>query len=205
MADSGVSAHFLKDAIAQLRKYKALADGALGQVADGDFLRTIDAESNSIALVMKHVSGNMRSRWRDFRTTDGEKPDRNRDSEFEAEPGDTRARVHAEWEAGWALLFETLAALRPEDLLEVVRIRNEEHTVLQAIQRQLTHYAYHVGQIVFLAKHFAGNAWRSLSIPKGKSRELTSPGAGNPTRCASTSQGRAPLAERPRDIGSQRD
>jgi Protein of unknown function (DUF1572) len=180
MSDSRVSAHFLEDAVRQLHKSKALADGALAQVADGDFLRAIDAESNSIALVMKHVSGNMRSRWRDFRTTDGEKPDRNRDREFEVESGDTRARVHAEWEAGWALLFETLGALAPEDLLDVVRIRGEEHTVLQAIQRQLTHYAYHVGQIVFLAKHFAGNAWRSLSIPKGKSKEFEVSKSGEP-------------------------
>jgi hypothetical protein len=180
MVDSRVSAHFLEDSARELRKYKALADGALAQVADGDFARTIGAESNSIALVLKHVSGNMRSRWRDFRTTDGEKPDRNRDREFEVEPGDTRARVQAEWEAGWALLFETLAALAPEDLLEVVRIRNEEHTVLQAIQRQLTHYAYHVGQIVFLAKHFAENAWRSLSIPKGKSKEFDVSKSGKP-------------------------
>jgi hypothetical protein len=182
MADSRVSARFLDDAIGQLRKYKALADRALAQVADGDFQRAIDAESNTIALVMKHVSGNMRSRWRDFRTTDGEKPDRNRDREFEVEPGDTRARVQAEWDAGWALLFEALAALHTEDLLEVVRIRDEKHTVLEAIQRQLTHYAYHVGQIVLLAKHFAGNAWRSLSIPKGKSKEFDVSKSGEPYR-----------------------
>ncbi len=180
MADSPVSAHFLEDAVRQLRKYKGLADGALAQVSDGDFLRSIDAESNSIALVLKHVSGNMRSRWRDFRTSDGEKPDRNRDREFELEPGDTRASIQAEWEAAWALLFETLGAIAPGDLLEVVRIRDEEHTVLQAIQRQLTHYAYHVGQIVFLAKHFAGNAWRSLSIPKGKSNEFDVSKSGEP-------------------------
>ncbi len=180
MSDSRLAAHFLEDAVRQLRKYKALADGALAQVADGDFLRPVDPESNGIALVMKHMSGNMRSRWRDFRTTDGEKPDRNRDAEFELQPGDTRPRVQAEWEAGWALLFETLGALAAEDLLEVVRIRGEEHTLLQAIQRQLTHYAYHVGQIVFLAKHFAGNAWRSLSIPKGKSREFDVSKSGEP-------------------------
>lgn len=180
MIDSRISMAYLEDAIRELRKYKALADRALAQVADRDFFRAIDAESNSIALVLKHVSGNMRSRWRDFRTTDGEKPDRNRDREFEVEVEDTRARVLAEWEAGWALLFETLGALAPEDLLEVVRIRDEKHTVLQAIQRQLTHYAYHVGQIVFLAKHFAGNAWRSLSIPRGKSKEFDVSKSGEP-------------------------
>jgi hypothetical protein len=167
-----VAAHFLEDAILQLRKYKALADGALAQVEDGDLFRAIDPESNSIAIIMKHISGNMRSRWRDFLTSDGEKPDRNRDGEFEVESADTKERVLERWEAGWKLLFDALAPLTPADLLREVRIRGEAHTVLQAIGRQMTHYASHVGQIVFLARHFAGSRWKSLSIPKGKSREF---------------------------------
>ena len=182
MSDSRVRAHFLEDAFRQFRKSKALADGALAQVARGDFFRVIDTESNSIALVVKHMSGNMRSRWRDFRTTDGEKPDRDRDREFEAEPGDTQECILAHWEEGWTLLFQTLESLPEEELLETVRIRGEAHTVLEAIQRQLTHYAYHVGQIVFLARHFAGTAWRSLSIPKGKSKEFEVSKSGAPYR-----------------------
>jgi hypothetical protein len=172
MAEAGIGAHYLKDALAQLRKYKTMADAALAQVAEENFFRAIDAESNSIGLILKHISGNMRSRWSGFRETDGEKADRNRDSEFEVEPADTRERLLARWEAGWALLFEALGPLREGDLLATVVIRGEPHSVLEAIQRQLTHYAYHVGQIVFLAKHFAGDRWKSLSIPKGKSREF---------------------------------
>jgi uncharacterized protein DUF1572 len=180
MAGSDPGSHYLEDALLQLRKYKTMADAALAQVADPDFFRAIDSESNNIGLVVKHVSGNLRSRWQDFRTTDGEKPDRHRDSEFEVEPGDTRQSLQERWEAGWTLLFEAVGALSGRDLLDTVRIRGEEHTVLQAIQRQLTHYAYHVGQIVFLAKHFAGNGWTSLSIPKGKSREVDVSKTGTP-------------------------
>jgi hypothetical protein len=180
MADSSAGAHYLEDALRQLHKYKAMADAALAQVAGGDFFHTLDPDSNSIALMLKHVSGNMRSRWRDFLTSDGEKPDRNRDREFEVESGDTKERVLARWEEAWAVLFETLESLRENDLLATVRIRAEEHAVLEAIQRQLTHYAYHVGQIVFLAKHLAGNRWRSLSIPKGKSNEFDVSKSGEP-------------------------
>jgi Protein of unknown function (DUF1572) len=168
----GIEKHFLEDTILQLRKYKGLADNALAQVADGDLFRSVDAESNSIAIVMKHISGNMRSRWTDFLTTDGEKADRNRDSEFEVEAVDTRASLLQRWEEGWRLLFDAVEELSPGELRRTVTIRGEAHTVLQAIQRQLTHYAYHVGQIVFLARHFAGPLWRSLSIPKGKSKEF---------------------------------
>jgi uncharacterized damage-inducible protein DinB len=164
--------HFLDDAILQMRKYKGLADGALTQVPDADLFRSVDPESNSIAIVMKHISGNMRSRWTDFLTTDGEKADRHRDSEFETESGETRASTTARWEEGWRLLFSALEALSPDDLSKSVAIRGEPHTVLQAIQRQLTHYSYHVGQIVFLARHFAGPRWKSLSIPKGKSKDF---------------------------------
>ncbi len=182
MTDAGSGAHFLEDAIRQFRKSKAMADAALAQVADADLFRALDPESNSIALLLKHVSGNMRSRWRDFRESDGEKPDRHRDSEFEVEAGDTRASLLARWEAGWALLFEALAPIREGDLLAKVRIRGEEHTDLEAIQRQLTHYAYHVGQVVFLAKHFAGNRWKSLSIPRGRSAEFDVAKSGKPYR-----------------------
>lgn len=172
MSESTLAGHFLEDALRQFRKYKALAEEALAQVEDRDFFRTLDPESNSVALVMKHMAGNMRSRWRDFLTSDGEKPDRNRDTEFVDERGETRARMRERWEAGWRQLFEALEPLKPDDLTRTIRIRGEAHTVMQAIHRQLTHYAYHVGQIVFVAKHFAGDRWKSLSIPKNKSREF---------------------------------
>jgi hypothetical protein len=174
--------HCLADAIGQFRKYHELAGGALAQVEDADFFRTIDPESNSIALIVKHISGNMRSRWTDFLTTDGEKADRNRDTEFELEPRDTRETILARWEEGWTLLFAALAPLTGTDLSRKVPIRGEPHTVLQAVHRQLTHYAYHVGQIVFLARHFAGDRWRSLSIPKGKSKEFEVARDGKPYR-----------------------
>jgi hypothetical protein len=177
-----IERHFLEDAVLQLRKSKGLADGALAQVADADLFRSVDAESNSIAIVMKHVAGNMKSRWTDFLTTDGEKPDRDRDTEFETEPGDTRASVAARWEEGWRLLFSAIEGLAPSDLSRTVAIRGEPHTVLQAIQRQLTHYAYHVGQVVFLARHFAGPRWRSLSIPKGRSKDFDVARNGQPYR-----------------------
>ncbi len=185
MDGGGVEKHFLEDAVLQLRKYKGLADKALAQVADADLFRSVDDESNSIAIVMKHVSGNMRSRWTDFLTTDGEKADRNRDSEFETEAGDTRASVAARWEEGWRVLFSAVEGLSPADLSRTVTIRSETHTVLQAIQRQLTHYAYHVGQIVFLARHFAGPRWQSLSIPKGKSKEFEVARNGQPYQTTS--------------------
>ncbi len=172
MEEAVPEAVFLEDAALQLRKYKDLADRALAQIGDADLFRSLDAGSNSIALVVKHLSGNMRSRWRDFLTSDGEKPDRDRDSEFELAAGDTKAALLDRWEAGWTLLFGALAALSPADLLRRVAIRREPHTVMQAINRQVTHYAYHVGQIVLLARHFAGTRWVSLSIPKGKSREF---------------------------------
>jgi hypothetical protein len=170
MTSPDLSAHAVEDALRQFRKYKGLADAALAQIEDADLFRTIDPDSNSIAFVLKHVSGNMESRWRDFLESDGEKPDRHRDREFETEPADTNAHLHERWERGWALLFEALESLQPGDLLRTVRIRGEAHTVLEAINRQMTHYAYHVGQIVFLARHVAGSRWKSLSIPKGQSR-----------------------------------
>jgi hypothetical protein len=177
--------HCLEDAIRQFRKYRALAGGALVQVEDTDFFRTIDPDSNSVGLIVKHVAGNMHSRWADFPRADGERPDRNRDSEFEREPRDTRESLLARWESGWDLLFAALAPLTEADLLREVPIRGEPHTVLQAVHRQLTHYAYHVGQIVFLARHFAGGRWKSLSIPKGRSKEFDVARSGEPYRVGS--------------------
>jgi len=163
---------YFEDAILQFRKLKDLADKALAQVRDKDFLRALDPESNSIAAVVKHIAGNMRSRWTDFLTSDGEKPDRKRDTEFAISGGDSRENLMAQWEAGWRRLFDALDPLGSDDLDRAVLIRGEPHTVLQAVNRQLTHIAYHVGQIVFLARHFASGHWKSLSIPRGKSEEF---------------------------------
>ena len=167
-----IEQHYLDDALRQLRKLKAQADQALAQVGDDQLFAALDPESNSIAIVMKHMAGNMRSRWTDFLTTDGEKPDRERDTEFELGAGDTRARVFALWEDGWSRLFGAITALAPADLSKTVHVRGEPHSVLEAINRQTTHYAAHVGQIVLLAKHHAGANWRTLSIPRGKSKDV---------------------------------
>ncbi|HEU5251397.1 MAG TPA: DUF1572 family protein [Thermoanaerobaculia bacterium] len=177
-----IGRRYLDDAVGEFRKYKKYADRAVAQVSDDEFFRQIDRESNSIALIMKHISGNQHSRWKDFLTTDGEKPDRDRDTEFERFDSDTKEKLLARWEEGWRLLFEALAPLTGEDLERTVSIRGEAHTVLQAIQRQLTHYASHVGQIVFLAKHLAGDRWKTLSIPRGKSRQFDVTKAGTPYR-----------------------
>jgi hypothetical protein len=163
-----IERHYLDDCLFELRKLKAQADKAMAQVDVDQFFSSIDPEANSIAVIVKHVAGNMRSRWTDFLTTDGEKPDRNRDSEFEQEAADTRERVLARWEDGWTLVFDTITSLHPQDLGQTVTIRGEPHTVLQAINRQVSHYASHVGQIVLLAKHFAGPRWQTLSIPRRK-------------------------------------
>lgn len=163
--------HYLADAISEFRKYKRMAERALAQVDDGTFFAALDPESNSIAILVKHMAGNMRSRWRDFLTSDGEKPDRHRDTEFVIEAGDTRESLMVRWEAGWQLLFDALEPLTADDLLRTVQIRREEHTVIQAINRQLTHYPYHVGQIVLLAKHAQSSEWQTLSIPRGQSEQ----------------------------------
>ena len=164
-----IEQHYLDDCLFQLRKLKAQADRAMAQIDDRQFFAAIDPDANSIALIVKHVSGNMRSRWTDFLSSDGEKPDRDRDTEFERSAADTREAILAQWEAGWELLFSAIAALGPEDLGRTVTIRNEPHTVVQAINRQTSHYSAHVGQIVLLAKHFAGPNWQTLSIPKNRS------------------------------------
>jgi Protein of unknown function (DUF1572) len=174
--------HYLDDALGEFRKLKSFADKAVAQVSEEDWFRQLDPESNSIAIVMKHILGNMRSRWTDFLTTDGEKPDRDRDTEFELGGADTKERLLERWESGWRLLFDAISPLTAEDLQRTVTIRGEPHTVLQAINRQLTHYAGHVGQIVYLAKHFAGERWKTLSIPRGKSRQFDVTKAGTPYR-----------------------
>jgi Protein of unknown function (DUF1572) len=167
-----IEQHYLEDSLRQLRKLKNLAEKSIAQVNDDQLFAVLDLEANSIAVIMKHMAGNMRSRWTDFLTTDGEKPDRDRDSEFVSESGNTRANVLSAWEGGWRCVFQAVSSLTPEDLGKTVRIRGEVHTVLEAINRQTIHYASHVGQIVLLAKHHAGSNWRSLSIPKGKSRQF---------------------------------
>jgi hypothetical protein len=159
---------YLDDCLLQLRKLKAQADKAIAQIDDRQFFALIDPEANSIALIMKHVAGNMRSRWTDFLTSDGEKPDRNRDTEFEQAGDDTRESIVSRWEDNWRLVLDTIASLQPGDLARTVTIRGEAHSVLQAINRQVSHYSAHVGQIVLLAKHFAGPKWQTLSIPKRK-------------------------------------
>jgi hypothetical protein len=163
--------HYLEDALDALRSLKNMADKAAAQLNDEEFFQTIDAESNSVALIMKHMAGNMRSRWTDFLTTDGEKPDRHRDSEFLLEGEDRRA-IEERWEAGWRVVFDALTPLKPEDLMRTVLIRYVPHTVVQAINRQLSHYGQHTGQIVFLAKHLKSSDWKTLSIPRGQSEAI---------------------------------
>ncbi|MCM3879245.1 MAG: DUF1572 domain-containing protein [Vicinamibacterales bacterium] len=160
--------HYLDDCGVQLRKLKAQAEKAMAQVTDEQWFATLDPESNSIAHIVKHMAGNMRSRWTDFLTTDGEKPDRNRDTEFEVGPTEMRTAMMASWEGGWTTFAAAIASLQPGDLAKTVTIRGEPHTVVQAIGRQMTHYASHVGQIVLLAKHCAGPHWKTLSIPRRK-------------------------------------
>lgn len=162
---------YLEDALAVFGYYKKLAERAMDQVTDEQLFMTLDGEANSIALIVKHMAGNMRSRWTDFLTTDGEKPNRNRDSEFE-EPPATRAALLAMWEAGWDCVFSAIKPLTDADLTRTVTIRGEAHSVMQAINRQLAHYPHHVGQIILLAKHFAHDRWQSLSVPRRGSAEF---------------------------------
>lgn len=161
---------YLQVAVREFRRMKGLADAAMEQVGDAQFFAAPVEGDNSVAVIVKHVAGNLISRWTDFLTADGEKPGRNRDLEFEITAEDTRTRLLAQWEQGWATLFGALQPLGFGDLERQITIRGEPLSVLQAINRQLTHYAYHVGQIVYVAKHYRGPAWRSLSIPKGQSQ-----------------------------------
>lgn len=164
---------FLQDVRIQARKLKELADKAISQVGDEDLTVVLDPESNSIAIIVQHLAGNLRSRWTDFLTSDGEKPDRDRDAEFEAHDNAGRAALLAAWDDGWSCLFSALDALTAEDLGKTITIRSEPHSVVQAVNRGLTHAAYHVGQIVLLAKHFASSDWKTLSIPRKQSRQFT--------------------------------
>ncbi len=164
--------NYLEDAVRQLHKLKDLADKAVNQIADAQLFEVLDKESNSIAIIMKHMAGNMRSRWSNFLTSDGEKPDRFRDKEFVIEEEETKDSILGLWDAGWQCVLAAVSSLQAQDLHKTVRIRGEAHSVVEAINRQLTHYAYHVGQIVLLAKYFTGAKWQTLSIPRGKSQEF---------------------------------
>ncbi len=161
--------HFLADALKVFRSQKRLGERAMEQLADDDVFRVIDAEANSVAVIVRHMAGNMRSRWTDFLTTDGEKPDRARDSEFILDASVTRADVMRWWDDGWRLVFDAIEPLQPDDLMRTVSIRGEPHTVLEAVNRQIAHYAQHVGQIIFLAKHLRSSEWQTLSIARAKS------------------------------------
>jgi hypothetical protein len=170
-----IESAYLKDCVLHLEKLKAQADQAIAQVKDEQLSARLDPEANSIAIIIKHLTGNMQSRWTGFLTEDGEKPDRDRDAEFESRPEQTRDRILASWEDAWSRMFVTIHGLKAEDLARQITIRGESHSVLEAINRQMIHYAAHVGQIVLLAKHYAGPDWRTLSIPRGKSRTFDLP------------------------------
>lgn len=148
-----------------------MAEKAIAQITDEEFFAAIDAEANSIAVIVKHIAGNQISRWTDFLNFDGEKPDRFRDGEFEM-IGDTRESLLQFWERGWNTLFDAVEPLTPEDFSKTVTIRGEPHTIAEALNRQLTHYTYHIGQIVLLAKHFRSADWKTLSVPKNRSAEF---------------------------------
>src|SRR5215467_8447561 len=173
MADQSSFASVYYDEVRRsFRGYKRLADGALAQLSDQEFFHAPDAESNSAALIVKHVAGNLRSRWKDFLTTDGEKPDRNRDQEFLLGPEDTRTELMRRWEESFQIVFDIIGSLTPEDFNRTVTIRGEPHTILQAMNRSLMHTAYHVGQILYVGKHLREAEWQSQSIPRGKSEEF---------------------------------
>ena len=162
---------YLEDSLTLFRYYKKLAEDAMAQATDQELVTVLDGEMNSIALIVKHMAGNMRSRWTNFLTTDGEKPDRNRDSEF-VDPPATREELRKVWEAGWDCVWTALGPLTDADLGRTVTIRGEPHSVMQAINRQLAHYPYHCGQIVMLVKHFRGEHWKTLTVPKNKSADF---------------------------------
>jgi uncharacterized protein DUF1572 len=169
MAD--LASQYLEEMKRQFRGHKRMGEAAMAQLEDKDFLAVIDPQSNSVAMLVKHIAGNARSRFTDFLNSDGEKPDRFRDQEFEVSESTTREEVMCWWEQGWAYVFATLDSLEPEDVQRTVTIRGEPHTVMQALNRALAHYAQHIGQIVFLAKHLRSEQWQMLSIPRGKSED----------------------------------
>jgi uncharacterized damage-inducible protein DinB len=162
---------YLRDALENFQNYKKLAEKSFEQISDEEFFRTLNGESNSIATIAKHIAGNLRSRWTEFLTADGEKPDRNRDSEFAAFENDTRKSLLEFWNAGWQATLSTMESLQPADLEKTVKIRGENHTVVEAINRSIAHTAYHVGQIVFLAKFLRDTDWQTLSIPRNRSAD----------------------------------
>jgi len=174
MSNKEIIEIYLSETVEVFRSHKKLAERAMEQVSDEEFFKTIDAEANSIAMIAKHIAGNLRSRWTNFLTTDGEKPDRNRDSEFVTAGGDTRASVMQMWEDGFQILFDSLRLLTAEDLGKIVQIRGENFTVVKAISRAGMHAASHIGQIQFLAKHFRSSEWETLSVPRNKSAEFNS-------------------------------
>ena len=165
------STSYTEDSLSLFHFYKKLGEGAMEQVTDDQLFARLDEEMNSIAIIVKHMAGNMRSRWTNFLTSDGEKPDRNRDTEF-IDPPDTRPALMQVWNEGWQMVFKAVEPLSDSDLERKVTIRGESHSVMQAINRQIAHYAYHCGQIVFLAKHFKASDWKSLSVPRNKSADF---------------------------------
>jgi hypothetical protein len=175
-----MSESYVQLAVREFKRLQSLAEGALSQLSDEQFFAVPSPGDNSVAVIVKHVGGNLVSRWSDFLTSDGEKPGRDRDTEFRIGANDTREQLMRVWSGGWATLFEALEPLGDPDMARLITIRGEPLTVLQAVNRQLTHYAYHVGQIVYVAKHHRGPAWRTLSIPLGRSSEFNQ----NPTRYA---------------------
>lgn len=167
-----VRSEYLRDCAETFRKYKAMADVALTRVTDEQFFATLGPESNSLAILVKHLAGNLRARWTDLLTADGEKPDRDRDAEFEITSADTHEALLDGWEAGWAQAFQSFASLTPADLERSIHIRGKQYSLPEALNRQMTHAAYHVGQIVLLAKHYQRDEWKSLSIPRGQSKQF---------------------------------
>jgi hypothetical protein len=170
-----VEKNYLNDVSNQFERYKNLAEKAMKQISDEQLFIKLDSESNSVAIMVKHLAGNLRSRWTHLLTSDGEKPDRHRDQEFEIFESDSKQLLNTHWNDSWKILFGTFERLEENDLERIITIRGENHTLVEAINKQLTHLAYHVGQIVFLAKHLAGKNFQSLSIPKGRSENFLPP------------------------------
>jgi len=172
MNQNSMDNDYLKSICDLFRDYKTLSEKAIAQVPDSEFFSAVNADSNSVAILVKHMAGNLRSRWRDFLTTDGEKEDRNRDNEFVIEPSDTRESLMATWEIGWAIALASIEALKTHDLSKTITIRSEPHSVIEAINRGLTHAAYHAGQFALLAKQYVGSDWKTLSIARGTSAKF---------------------------------
>ncbi|MCM3799346.1 DUF1572 domain-containing protein [Caldibacillus thermoamylovorans] len=161
---------YLRVVIERFKSVKTLGDKTIELLSEKDIHWTYNQESNSVAVIVKHLSGNMISRWTDFLTSDGEKENRNRDEEF-IDDISSKSELMRVWEKGWNVLIDTLTGLKEEDLLKTIKIRGEKHFVLEAIERQMTHYAYHVGQIVYIGKQLKDSEWKTLSIPRGKSED----------------------------------